>query len=407
MNTTAAANTLRLTLKPGREKPVLHGHPWIFEGALKARPACGPEGAAAEVFDAGGNWLGRGLLCPAGALAVRLLSRRADEPIDTHLFAARTTAAWQRRERLWQREPVARERSNAWRLVHAEADGLPGIVADLYHDVLSLRVGCSAMQPWLPTVIETLRTLSGAREVVVTADGDAAGREPLDAAALSALGTVPSTRVEIIENGLRFQVDCGTGQKTGFFVDQRDNRARVAAYARGADMLSVYCYTGAFEIVAAAAGARQILAIDRSQPALERAQAHHVLNGLQTPVTFDCADAPVALRRLRDRAQSFDLIVLDPPRLVGSEAQREKGMRAYKDINLLAIKLLRPGGILASFSCSGLVSAADLERAMAFAAADAGRNVRILESLGQPADHPIPLAFPEAGYLKGFIVEAE
>ena len=407
MKTNDSAGAVRLTLQPGREKPVLHGHPWIFEGALKTRPACGPQGAAAEVHDAGGNWLGRGLLCPAGALAVRLLSRRMDEPLDAALFANRTREAWLRRERLWKREPATRERSNAWRLIHAEADGLPGIVADLYHDVLSLRVGCSAMQPWLPAVIETLRPLCGAREVVVTADGDAAGREPLDAATLSALGTTPAATAEIIENNLRFHVDCGTGQKTGFFVDQRDNRARVAAYARGADMLSVYCYTGAFEVAAAAAGARSILAIDRSQPALERAQAHHTLNGLQTPVQFECADAPVALRRLRDRAQSFDLIVLDPPRLVGSEAQREKGMRAYKDINLLGIKLLRPGGILATFSCSGLVSAADLQRALAFAAADAGRNVRILESLSQPADHPVPLAFPEAGYLKGFIAEVE
>lgn len=407
MKTRDIAGALRLTLKPGREKPVLHGHPWIFEGALKERPACGPEGALAEVFDAGGNWLGRGLLCSAGALAVRLLTRCPDEPVDHALFAARAVAAWQRRERLWRREPSARERSNAWRLVHAEADGLPGMVADLYNDVLSLRVGCSAMQSWLPAVIETLGPLCGARAVVVAADGDAAGREPLDTAAISALGTVPAAQADIVENGLKFRVDCGTGQKTGYFADQRNNRARVAAYASGADMLSVYSYTGAFEVAAAAAGARSILSVDRSAPALERAREHFAMNGLAVPVQFDCADAPVALRRLRDRAQSFDLIVLDPPRLVGSEAQREKGMRAYKDINLLGIKLLRPGGILATFSCSGLVSAADLQRALAFAAADAGRQVRILESLGQPADHPVPLAFPEAGYLKGFIAEAE
>ncbi len=407
MNTDTSTTAIRLTLRQGREKPILHGHPWIFEGALKSRPSCGPQGATAEVFDAGGNWLGRGLLCPAGALAVRLLTGRRDEPLDAELFAHRVHAAWKRRERIWQREPAVRERSNAWRLVHAEADGLPGVVADLYNDVLSLRVGCSAMQPWLPTVIDTLRPLCGAREVVVSTDRDAAGREPLDADAISALGTTPAATAQIVENGLRFQVDGGTGQKTGFFVDQRDNRARVAAYAHAADMLSVYCYTGAFEVVSAAAGARSILAVDRSQTALDRALAHHALNHLKVPVETQCADAPTALRGLRDRARSFDLIVLDPPRLVGSEAQREKGMRAYKDINLLGLKLLRPGGILASFSCSGLVSAADLQRAIAFAAADAGRTVRILETLGQPADHPVPLAFPEAGYLKGFILEVQ
>lgn len=398
---------VRVSLKPGREKPVLHGHPWIFEGALRARPACDSGGAVAEVFDAGGNWLGRGLLTAAGALAVRLLSRNPDEPVNDALFARRASDAWLRRQRIWQRDPVARERSNAWRVIHAEADGLPGIVADLYNDVLSLRVGCGAMQRAIPPIINTLRTLCGAREVVVTADSDTTGREPLDAEALAALGTTPSARADIRENGLTFTVDCGTGQKTGFFVDQRDNRARTAAYANGADVLSVYCYTGAFDVLAAASGARSILAIDRSAAALERAKAHHALNGLTVPVDFECADAPTALRGLRDRARSFDLIILDPPRLVGSEAQREKGMRAYKDINLLGIKLLRPGGILATFSCSGLVSAADLQRAVAFAASDAGRTVRILETLSQPADHPVPLAFPEAGYLKGVIAEVE
>ncbi len=400
-------DALRLTLNAGREKPVLHGHPWIFEGALRTRPACGPEGAPAEVFDAGGTWLGRGLLTGSGALAVRLLTRNPDEPLDDALFADRARRAWQRRQRIWEREPGARARTDAWRLVHAEADGLPGIVADLYNDVLSLRVGCAAMQRGLPAVIDTLRSLTGAREAVVQADSDTAGREALDAEAFAALGTAPAAQARIRENGLQFDVDCGSGQKTGFFVDQRDNRARVAAYARGADVLGVYCYTGAFEAGAAAAGAKSILAIDRSAAALERAEANFALNGLETPVRFECADAPTALRGLRDRAQSFDLIVLDPPRLVGSEAQRPKGMRAYKDINLLGIKLLRPGGILASFSCSGLVSADDLLRAIAFAAADAGRTVRVLETLGQPPDHPVPLAFPEAGYLKGFIAEVE
>lgn len=398
---------VRITLRAHREKPVLHGHPWIFEGALTSRPSCAPEGAIANVFDAGGNWLGRGLLAASGALAVRLLTRHTEDVLDDAFFAARAEAAWQRRERQWQREPAARERSNAWRLAHADADGLPGVVVDLYNDVLSLRVGSSAIQRWLPAVIDTFRRLSGARETVVTADSDTAGRESLDAAALSALGSTPATQVTIRENNLQFKVDCGTGQKTGFFVDQRDNRARVAAYARDADMLSAYCYTGAFEVVAAAAGARSILAVDRSEPALERAREHHVLNALQVPVTCQCGDVPTVLRGLRDRAQSFDLIVLDPPRLVGSEAQREKGMRAYKDINLLGIKLLRPGGILATFSCSGLVSAEDLRRAVAFAASDSGRTVRVLETLGQPPDHPVPLAFPEAGYLKGLIAEVE
>lgn len=397
----------RLVLKPRREKPVLHGHPWIFEGALMNRPPCPPEGAVVEVIDSGGVWLGRGLLSSSADLAVRLVTRRADEQVNADLFRARVEAAWRRRERIWQREPDTRARANAWRLAHAEADGLPGLVVDLYADVLSLRVGCGAIRPWLPAIIEAFMAVSGARQAIVTGDADAAGREALDARALSAMGTASEARVEILENRLRFNVDCGAGQKTGYFIDQRDNRARVAAYARGASILSAYCYTGAFEVVAAAAGAREILALDRSESALARAVEHHRLNNLTVPVKTRRGEAPEVMRRLRDEARSFDLVILDPPRFVGSEAQREAGLRAYKDINLLGIKLLRPGGILATFSCSGLVSAADFRRAVAYAASDAGRPVRVLETLTQPPDHPVPLAFPEAGYLKGLIAEVE
>jgi len=391
---------IRLRPKAGA-RAIRHGAPWIFDNEIvtdRRTRALAP-GTVAVLEDAERAPLGLVAVTPASRIMARMLDRDTTVRIDAAWLAARVARALEMRSRLFD--------APFYRLVHAEADGLPGIVADLYNDVLSLRIGCAAMQRALPAIIDTLRSLTGAREAVVMADSDTAGREALDAEAITALGTAPAAQARIRENGLQFDVDCGLGQKTGFFVDQRHNRARVAAYARNADVLGVYCYTGAFEAGAAAAGAKSILAIDRSAAALERAAANFQLNGLQTPTQFECADAPTALRGLRDRARSFDLVILDPPRLVGSEAQRPKGMRAYKDINLLGIKLLRPGGILASFSCSGLVSADDLLKAIAFAASDAGRTVRLLETLGQPADHPIPLAFPEADYLKGFIAEVE
>jgi 23S rRNA (cytosine1962-C5)-methyltransferase len=198
-------------------------------------------------------------------------------------------------------------------------------------------------------------------------------------------------------------VNVGEGHKTGFYVDQRVNRRRVAAYAAGRRVLSAYCYTGAFELHAARAGAADILGIDCSQPALDQAQRHHTLNGTTAPVRYERADVPQFLRRCRDSRQTFDMIVLDPPKFVVSRAQKDKGLRAYKDINLMAMKLLERGGVLATFSCSGLVEAADFRQAIEWAAQDSGRNVCIVETLGQPPDHPVLTAFPESEYLKGLV----
>ena len=198
-----------------------------------------------------------------------------------------------------------------------------------------------------------------------------------------------------------------TGQKTGFYLDQRENRLRTAAFAAGRRVLSAYCYTGAFDIYAAKGGAAEVLGLDTSNSALDQARLHYGINELTTPATYEKADVPVALRRFRDEGRTFDMIILDPPCFVFSNAQKEKGMRAYKDINLLAMKLLAPGGILASFSCSGLVSPEDFKTVIRWASVDAGRAVKVLETLGQPFDHPILATFPEGEYLKGMICRVE
>ena len=390
-------------LKHGREKLIAQGHPWVFSGAVAAWEGTPAVGAVTEVLVANGAWLARGLMCPGAALAVRIYTRQREQPLDEAFFTAAVDRAVALRRTLPGFGTGADAPTNAWRLVFSESDSLSGLIVDQYAGTLVVQVGAAALQAHLPALIRRLVQLTGAANVRVTAETEAVQREGLDPAAVAALGNPAAGPVRIREHGLLFDVDHGAGQKTGFFLDQRLNRQRVAAYARGRRMLSAYCYTGAFEVYAAAAGAAEITGLDRSESALARAREHHRLNGLNVPVTYERADVPAKLRAYRDAGRTFDLIVLDPPRFVASRAQMENGLRAYKDINLLALKLLAPGGILATFSCSGLVNPLDFRRLLGWAAVDAQRPVQILETLGQPPDHPVLATFPESEYLKGAI----
>ncbi len=396
---------IQLHLKKNRDRPVRQGHPWIFSGAIARWDGPRDRPAAADVYAHDGEWLARGWAHPNTNLAVRILTRERSELLDDALMADRLDRAIELRERGFG--PIGLDGdTNAYRLVFSEADGLSGLIVDRYADVFSVRVGAAALCPWLPFIREHLSARSGITRFHFAAEPDAVEREGLDAAAVAAESRRAPEIVRIRESGFLYDVDVAGGQKTGFYLDQREARRRVAAYAADADMLSAYCYTGAFELHAAAAGARSIIGLDASTLALARARAHHALNSLRVPIDYREADVPVALRKFRDEARSFDLIILDPPRFVNHEGQLEKGMRAYKDINLLALKLLRPGGILATFSCSGWVTAADLRLALAWAATDARREVQVLETLAQPPDHPALLAFPESVYLHGLIVRA-
>lgn len=390
---------IRVRLKPGREKPVLRGTAWIFSGAIEEVAGEGPVGTPADVFDIEGEWLGRGLWHPEADMTVRMFTRNPKEILDEAFFRGRIRRAVELRHRLFGKA-IDWALTTAYRMVFSEADGLSGLVADQYADVMVLQVGGKVWEPWLPVVIDELKAATGASCVAVRADADAVKREGLS----EDLGgeTAPDV-VTIRENGHVFEAGLAGGQKTGFYLDQRDNRRKVAAYARGRDLLSAYCYTGAFEVCAAHAGAKSVRGWDSSEPALAQARRHHELNPSGVPAEYEEADVPKRLRLARDRRESWDLIVLDPPRLVTRREGLEKGLRAYKDVNLLAIKLLRPGGILATFSCSGLVGMEDFRRMVGWAAHDAGKNVRILETLGQPADHPVPVEMPECEYLKGLV----
>lgn len=388
-----------VVLKEGREKSVLRRHPWIFSGAVEGVDSPTQAPVIAEVVDHQEQWLARGILNPKAELAVRLLTWREDAKDIEALVRERIQAA----VRMRMERFTGRDDTDACRLVFSEADGLSGLIVDRYGDTLAVRVGARGMEPLLEVILAALKEATGLTAFHVTVDSEEVEREGLDAAAVFSRSTAPDAPVRIRENGLIFEADLRHGQKTGFFLDQRENRMRVASYAAGRRVLSAYCYTGGFEVCAARAGAREVLGLDSSEDALAQARKHHELNGLQISAIYDKADVPLALRGFRDRARTFDMIILDPPRFVFNKTQKEKGMRAYKDINLLALKLLTPGGILATFSCSGLITGEDFRTIIQWSAIDAGRAVQIVESLSQPFDHPVLATFPESDYLKGLV----
>ena len=393
------AAELRVRLKPGRDKQIRRGSAWVFSGAIEEVDGAGPAGRPVDVFDTEGEWLGRGLWHPEADLAVRMFTQDPRVRLDEAFFRGRIRQAVALRHRLYG-APDAWRDTNAWRMVFSEADGLSGLIADQYAGVVTLQVGGKVWEPLLPAVIDELKQATGAGTVTVRAEPDAVKREGL----AEELGGDPAPdAVTIRENGFVFEAGLAGGQKTGFYLDQRENRRKVAAYARGRDVLSAYCYTGAFEVCAAHAGAKSIRGWDSSESALAQARRHHELNPSGVPLEYEEVDVPHRLRQARDRRESWDLIILDPPRMVTRRDGLEKGLRAYKDVNLLAIKLLRPGGILATFSCSGLVDMAEFRKMVGWAAHDAERRVRILEPLGQPGDHPIPVEAPECEYLKGLV----
>lgn len=395
----ASEAKIQVRLKAGREKQILRGSAWVFSGAIEEIEGAGPAGEAADVFDVEGEWIGRGLWHPEADMAVRMFTQDPKEVLNEAFFRGRVRRAVELRHRLFgtSSDWVS---TTAYRMVFSEADGLSGLIADQYADVVSLHVGGKVWEPWLPAVVAELKAATGASCVSVRADGEAVKREGL---AENLGGDVAPDAVTIRENGFIFEAGLAAGQKTGFYLDQRENRRKVAAYAKGREVLSAYCYTGAFEVCAAHAGAKSILGWDSSESALAQARRHHELNPSGVPAAYECADVAHRLRFARDRRESWDLIVLDPPRMVTRREGLEKGLRAYKDVNLLAMKLLRPGGILATFSCSGLVDMAEFRKMVGWAAHDSERRVRILETLGQPADHPIPVEAPECEYLKGLV----
>ena len=378
---------------------LLRRHPWIFSGAVQKVHGQPGSGATVLVRAPGHGDLGWGAFSAHSQIRVRIWSFDPGETIDRSFFLQRIASALTLRGRLPDLTPCT-----ARRLINAESDGLPGLIVDQYNDFLVAQFLSAGAERWKPVVVDILRERVPCRGIYERSDADVRTKEGLPASCGLLWGQPPPEQLEIDLGELRILVDLFHGHKTGFYLDQRLNQARVAQFASAAEVLNCFSYTGAFGLWALKAGAAQVSQIDASQPALEMAGANTRLNQLPGGrMDLMCGNAFELLRKLRDRNRQFDLIVLDPPKFIASAAQMHKGTRAYKDINLLAFKLLKSGGTLITFSCSGLLKGQLFRKIVADAALDAGRQVCVLEQLLQAPDHRVALNFPESLYLKGLV----
>lgn len=387
-----------IRLHPGKERSLLRRHPWVFASSIAKGSADSGETVRVESHD--GQFLAWAAFSPSSQIRLRVWSFDAAQRIDAAFLAERLHAAIERRRTLGLD-------LTACRLVHGESDGLPGCIVDRYADIVVLQAGSAGIERWKPALVDALRTLLPKARVYERSDAALREREGLPAATGWLHGS-GSTEVEITENGLRLLVDVATGHKTGFYLDQRDARARFAELVRDhalGRVLNCFSYTGGFTLAALAGGAQQVVSVDSSAPALALAAQHVLRNGFDPAHTrFVDADVNATLRRLREQSAQFDAIVLDPPKFASSPQQVERAARAYKDINRLAFHLLPAGGWLFTFSCSGAVSAELFQKIVAGAALDAGADAQIVARTHAGLDHPLSLHFPEGDYLKGLLL---
>jgi 23S rRNA (cytosine1962-C5)-methyltransferase len=386
-----------VTLRDGKERSLERHHPWVFESSIASGKA--DVGETVRVQSRDGRFLAWAAYSPASQIRLRAWSFDEHERIDSTLFARRIGQAIALRARL----PIA---SDALRLVHGEADGLPGLIVDRYGDVLCVQFLAAGVERFKPTIVESLLKASGVKRIYERSDANSRALEGLKEST-GWLKGAGDTALTIREHDWQLTLDVAEGHKTGFYLDQRDNRKAFADAVRqyGCErVLNCYCYTGGFSVAAFAGGAREVTSVDSSAPALARADAHVRLNGFDTArhTALD-ADVNQTLRRALDEGKRYDAIVLDPPKFAPTVAHAERAARAYKDINRLALKLLEPGGILFTFSCSGGIGAELFHKIVAGAAIDAGVDGVIVDRLGAAPDHPMTLLFPEGEYLKGLV----
>ncbi|MEA3218657.1 MAG: rRNA (cytosine1962-C5)-methyltransferase [Acidimicrobiia bacterium] len=397
-----------LVLRRGREKSVLRRHPWVFAGAVAdAQAGAGAiVGGTVVVRASDGRFLGRAAYNPDAPITARMLTFDEDEVVHESLVLGRLERAVLARHGL---DAV----TDAQRLVFAESDRLPGLVVDRYGPVVVCQFLTAGAEQWRTPVVSWLAGRPGVEAVVERSDTSARRREGLaDRSGVLAGEWDAARRVEVFERSLAaegrgdgrwsFVIDVAQGHKTGFYLDQRDSRQLVSCLAPGRRVLDVFAYTGGFSVAAGRAGAASVTTVDSSRPALAVAAENLRANGLSDAGLVQ-ADAFQDLRRRRDAGERFDLIVLDPPKLAHSEAQVARASRAYKDINWLACRLLEPGGMLVTFSCSAAIAPELFQKIVFGAALDAGADLQVVGRLSQPADHPVLLTVPETAYLKGLV----
>jgi 23S rRNA (cytosine1962-C5)-methyltransferase len=388
-------------LKRGRDASLRRRHPWVFSGGIASVRGDPSPGETVEVRAHDGRWLARGAYSPTSQIRVRAWTFDEGQSVDRAFFRRRIEEALAVRSANRQGEREAR------RLVYSESDGLPGLIVDRYGAHVVVQFLSAGSERWRDVIVRELAEATACEGVYERSDSSGRRLEGLEERTGVLFGVEPPDVVEIEEGGCRLLVDVRAGHKTGFYLDQRQNRALVREQARDADVLNAFSYTGGFGIAALVGGARAVTNVESSGPANELARRNAELNHFG-PDRFNVeeGDAFRVLRRFRDEARSFDIVILDPPKFAESAAQVERAARGYKDLNLLAFRLLRPGGLLFTFSCSGHMKPDLFQKIVADGALDAGRDARIVGWLHQAPDHPTALAFPEASYLKGLVVRA-
>ncbi len=393
----------RIVLKSGKEKSVLQRHPWIFSGAIASVTGDPQAGETVEVRNYGGERLGWAAYSPNSSIRARIWSFDPNEEIHAEFFHRKIQASAKLRRIL-----NLTEETNAYRLIHGESDGIPGLIVDLYPNTAVVQILSAGAEYWREVIIDQVQQITGCNKVVERSDVDVRQLEGLPTREGVIRGKESPLLLQITENGIHYWVDVIGGQKTGFYLDQRQNRRRLMELAANREVLNAFCYTGGFTLSALAGGAKSVLSIDSSAAALRLAAENLALNGFD-PARNQWLEGNVfqELRLLRDRNKKFDLIVLDPPKFAPTSAQAQKAARAYKDINLLGFKLLRSSGILVTFSCSGGISRELFQKIVADAALDAGVDAKMIEVLSQAGDHPVALNFPESAYLKGLVCVVE
>ncbi|MCX4163762.1 MULTISPECIES: class I SAM-dependent rRNA methyltransferase [Paraburkholderia] len=393
-----------VTLKPSKEKSLQRRHPWVYANAIDRVEGKPAQGATVLVRAHDGRFLARAAYSPHSQIRARVWSFDEAEPIDHAFFKRRVQRA------LAHRQTMVRN-TGAVRLIFGEADGLPGLIVDHYtaddgRGQLVCQFMAAGVEAWKAAIVDALTGVTGCPNVYERSDVSIREKEGLEQITGVLAGDEPPETLIASENGVRYHVDVRNGHKTGFYVDQRDNRALVQQFAQDRDVLNCFCYTGGFSLAALKGGAKRVVSIDSSGEALALAQQNVAANAFDAArAEWLDADAFKTLRRLHDDGERFDLVVLDPPKFAPSREHVDRAARAYKDINLTGCRLLRPGGLLFTYSCSGAIDAELFQKIVAGAAADARVDARILKRLGAGVDHPLLTAFPEGEYLKGLLLQ--
>ncbi|MDQ7100941.1 MULTISPECIES: 23S rRNA (cytosine(1962)-C(5))-methyltransferase RlmI [unclassified Serratia (in: enterobacteria)] len=390
--------TVRLFLAKGREKSLLRRHPWVFSGAVQRVEGKAHSGETIDILDSQGKWLARGAYSPESQIRARVWTFQQDEEINIDFFIRRLQQAQSWRDWVAQRDGL-----DGYRLIAGESDGLPGITIDRFQNFLVLQLLSAGAEYQRPALLSALQHCYPECSIYDRSDVAVRKKEGLPLAQGPVFGDLPPELLPITEHGMKLLVDIQQGHKTGFYLDQRDSRLAARNYSAGRRVLNCFSYTGAFAVSALMGGCAQVISVDTSQAALDIAKQNVELNKLDlNKAEFVRDDVFQLLRNYRNQGEKFDLIIMDPPKFVENKNQLASACRGYKDINMLALQLLNPGGILLSFSCSGLMPTDLFQKILADAAVDAGRDVQFIEQFRQAADHPVIATYPEGLYLKGF-----